>query len=177
MDYADWIRRHRRTVSIPVVALALWLSKFQPKYLWLSLLLVFSGEALRIWASGHLRKDQVLTTGGPYRMIRNPLYLGSFLIALGFCLIAGSVWIWILFAIYFTVCYLPVIQYEERILREKFQTDYEDYAREVPAFYPALRPYQEPNSRFSMAQVMRNKEYNAVAGILAAYAFLILLKS
>jgi protein-S-isoprenylcysteine O-methyltransferase Ste14 len=177
MRYADWIRRHRRTVSIPVVALALWLARFQPKYLWLSLLLVFSGEALRIWAAGHLQKDQILSTGGPYRMIRNPLYLGSFLIALGFCLIAGSMWIWILFAIYFIVCYVPVIQYEERILREKFPTDYERYADEVPALYPTFKLYREPNTHFSMAQVIRNKEYNAVAGIIAAYAFLIFLKS
>lgn len=173
MKYAEWLRRNRRKVGIPLVIIALWLSHFDRRYLWLSLLLVVVGEGLRIWAAGHLQKDKTLTTGGPYRWIRNPLYLGSFLIAIGFCLVAGSVWIWILVTAYFVLCYLPVIWYEEGVLAEKFPDDYLAYAEAVPGLYPGWKGYEKSNSKFSLQQVIKNKEYNALLGILLAYLFLI----
>jgi len=135
--------------------------------------LVCAGEAIRLWAAGHLQKEQVMTTGGPYRMIRNPLYLGSFLIAIGFCLIAGSLWIWIFLIAYFLLCYIPVIRFEESILQEKFGRGYSEYATTVPALYPTPRLYPESTTKFSWKQVLRNKEYNAVIGIILIYAFLI----
>lgn len=177
MKYAEWLRRNRRTLGIPLVIIALWLSHFDRYYLWPSLILVVVGEGLRIWAAGHLQKDKTLTTGGPYRWIRNPLYLGSFLIALGFCLVAGSLWIWILVAAYFVLCYLPVIRYEEIFLAEKFPEDYPKYAEAVPGLYPGLRGYGKSSSKFSVRQVIKNKEYNALFGILLGYIFLVFLRS
>jgi protein-S-isoprenylcysteine O-methyltransferase Ste14 len=177
MTYSEWIRRHRRTIGIPLVALALWLAHFDRRYLWASVMLVAVGEGLRIWAAGHLRKDQSLATGGPYRWIRNPLYLGSFLIALGFCLIGGSIWIWIIVTAYFLLCYLPVIRYEENVLAEKFPNDYQKYKNEVPGLYPGFKPYSSADSKFSLQQAIRNKEYNAILGILLGYACLIFLRS
>jgi protein-S-isoprenylcysteine O-methyltransferase Ste14 len=173
--YADWIRRHRRNVGIPLVAVTLLLSHYQPRLLIASLVLVVSGELLRVWSAGHLRKEQVLTTGGPYRLIRNPLYLGSFLIAAGFCLVAGSWWVWGLAVSYFVFCYVPVIRFEEKILREKF-SDYGNYASRVPAFYPTFRPFTPATTRFSFRQALRNGEYNAVLGIVAGYLLLIFLR-
>jgi protein-S-isoprenylcysteine O-methyltransferase Ste14 len=173
---AEWLRRHRRTLGIPLVLAALLLSHFDRRFLWPSLILVGLGEALRIWAAGHLRKDQSLTTGGPYRWIRNPLYLGSFLIAIGFCLVAGSIWVWILVAAYFLVCYLPVIRYEEKALSEKFPNDYREYADAVPGLYPHWKPYGKSSSKFSIRQAFRNKEYNALLGILLGYLALLLLQ-
>ena len=175
-DYSAWLRRHRRNIGIPLVVAAFALSRFDETYLLPGILLVAFGEALRFWAAGHLRKDQTLTTGGPYRLIRNPLYLGSFFMAVGFCLIAGSVWVWILVLLYFVLCYIPVIRYEERTLREKFGEEFARYSSLVPAFYPTVRMYPFSNSRFSFQQAMKNKEYNAVLGILAAFGILILLR-
>lgn len=175
MSYSEWIRKHRRDLGIPLVIAAVVLSHYRGELLLPSLLLVIAGEALRIWSAGNLRKEQVLTTGGPYRFIRNPLYLGSFLITVGFCLIAGSWWVWCLALGYFLLCYVPVIRWEERILREKFQ-DYADYARAVPAFYPTLRWYSPATTRFSFRQAIRNKEYNAVLGICLGYLLLIFLR-
>jgi protein-S-isoprenylcysteine O-methyltransferase Ste14 len=173
--YSDWIRKHRRTLGIPLVVAAIVLAHYRPELLMPSLVLVIAGEALRIWSAGHLCKEQLLTTGGPYRFIRNPLYLGSFLITIGFCLIAGSLWVWILALCYFLFCYVPVIRWEEKILREKFR-DYADYARAVPAFYPTVRLYRPATTRFSVRQAIRNKEYNAVLGICAGYLLLAFLR-
>ena len=173
-NYSQWIRRHRRNLGIPLVIASLILAKFQPQFLWISLMLVCAGEAIRVWAAGHLRKEQVMTTGGPYRIIRNPLYLGSFLIAIGFCLVAGSIWIWMFMIGYFLLCYIPVIRFEESILREKFGTPYSEYAAAVPALYPTLRLYPESSTKFSWQQVLRNREYNAVIGIIIIYALLVL---
>ena len=170
-----WLRRHRRTLGIPLVIAAIFLAHFNNAYLLPAILLISAGEGLRFWAAGHLRKDQRLTTGGPYRFIRNPLYLGSFFLAIGFCLIAGSVWVWALVVLYFVFCYIPVIRYEEHTLHEKFGDDFAAYASRVPAFYPTLKMYPLTSTRFSLDQAIKNKEYNAILGILAAFALLILL--
>ena len=172
--YAEFIRRQRRNIGIPLVLISLYLVRFVAPYLWISLAFVVTGEAIRIWAAGHLHKEQILTTGGPYRMIRNPLYLGSFLIAIGFCGIAGSNWVWILMIGYFLLCYIPVIRYEEGILRKKFGATFTNYAAAVPAFYPSLPLYPQSSTTFSWQQVIRNKEYNAVIGIIVIYLLLFL---
>ena len=172
--YSEWVRRHRRNLGIPLIVAALLLSQFQRQHFWMSVLFVAAGEALRIWAAGHLRKEQMLTTGGPYRFIRNPLYLGSLFLCAGFCLVTGSLWIWLLVPAYFLLCYLPVIRYEESILRQKFSNDFPAYAAAVPAFYPTFKMHPGATTTFSWRQVIKNKEYNAVLGILLGYAYLFL---
>jgi protein-S-isoprenylcysteine O-methyltransferase Ste14 len=174
--YSEWIRRHRRTIGIPIVLTALFLAKFEGRFLWISIPLVGLGEAIRIWAAGHLRKEQLITTGGPYRIIRNPLYIGSFLIAIGFCTIAGSIWIWLLAIAYFAFCYLPVIQFEENTLQQKFGANYSAYASVVHAFRPGFHLYPHSSTEFSWKQAFQNKEYNALIGILAAYVYLLAVK-
>jgi protein-S-isoprenylcysteine O-methyltransferase Ste14 len=171
----EWMRRHRRNIGIPFIVVSLLLARFDDRYLMLSVLLATTGELLRIWSAGHLRKEEVLTTGGPYRWIRNPLYLGSFLITGGFCLIAGSLWIWLLAVTYFGLCYAPVIRYEERVLAAKFPDEFPQYAAAVPALYPTVKSYPHKSTRFSWQQVLVNKEYNAVIGILIAYAYFLFL--
>ncbi len=175
-DTPAFLRRHRRTIGIPLVIAALLLARYNSRFLILSLILVTIGELIRIWASGHLQKEKILTTGGPYRFIRNPLYLGSFLIAIGFGLVCGSIWVWILIVAYFVLVYIPVIKYEEMTLREKFQ-EYPAYANQVPAFYPTLSPYSTSTTQFSYRQAWRNREYNAVLGIIAVYIILIFVSS
>lgn len=176
MSYSEWMRNNRRNIGIPVVIAAGWLAHLNPDQAFVSVILVVCGEMLRIWAAGHLRKEQILTTGGPYCFIRNPLYLGSFFIAIGFCLISDSIWIWVITIGYFLLCYIPVIHYEEKILAEKFPEDFYQYKAAVPAFYPTIKLYHERTTQFSYKQVIKNREYNAVLGIMLVYAFLILLR-
>src|SRR5689334_19238126 len=114
MTYTEWMRRYRRLVGIPFLIAALLLAHFKLRFLYPGLAVILCGELLRIWAAGHLKKEEILTTGGPYRFIRNPLYLGSLLIGLGFFLISDSYWILLLIALYFLISYIPVIRYEER---------------------------------------------------------------
>lgn len=176
MQTSAFLRRHRRTIGIPLVLAALLLARYNPRFLIPSLILVTIGELIRIWAAGHLQKEKILTTGGPYRFIRNPLYLGSFLIAVGFGLISGSIWVWILIVAYFVLVYIPVIKYEETILREKF-SEYAAYVEKVPALYPTFFPYSTSTTQFSFEQAWRNREYNAVLGIACAYIILIFVSS
>jgi protein-S-isoprenylcysteine O-methyltransferase Ste14 len=129
------------------------------------------GLALRAWAAGHLAKNQQLTTGGPYAHVRNPLYLGTLVVAAGLALACRSLGLAILFALVFLFIYLPVIVLEEQHLRELFP-DFERYAQTVPAFLPCGKRFAA-RSRFSWALYRKNQEYQALLGFVAGMAWLI----
>ena len=166
------MRRYRRLVGIPFLIAAFLLAHFKLRFLYPGLILVFLGELFRIWAAGHLRKEEILTTGGPYRLIRNPLYFGSLLIGLGFVLISASYWILLLIAIYFLISYLPVIGYEQTVLKEKFSDAFVEYSKSVPVFFPTFHPWKSPSTQFRWQQVWKNKEYSAIVGIVAVILLL-----
>ena len=92
------------------------------------------GEALRIWASGHIEKTRVLATGGPYAHTRNPLYMGSTLMAAGIALASASPWAALAGAVYFFAFYPSAIRDEARFLATRFPDTFAPWAREVPAF-------------------------------------------
>jgi len=106
------------------------------------------GEALRIWASGHIEKTRVLATGGPYAHTRNPLYLGSTLMAAGIALAAASPWAALAGAVYFLAFYPSAIRGEAAFLATRFPDTFGPWAREVPAFLPRLTPGGPRASRF-----------------------------
>lgn len=139
--------------------------------------LALLGEALRLWASGHIEKTQRLATGGPYAHTRNPLYVGSVLMAAGVAAAARSPWVAAAVAAYFLAFYPAVIREESAFLARKFGEAYAAWAREVPAFLPRLRPAGPRETRFSWARVRANREWRAalaiplVMGILAARAY------
>jgi len=134
------------------------------------------GLATRAASSGYLRKDERLTTTGPYARTRNPLYLGSALLAAGF-MIAGLSWVaGVLVGIYFAVFYYAVMRSEERDLRERFGPAFDEYAARVPLFLPRFgraAPELEAES-FSWAQYRRNREYQALIGTIAGLGSLCL---
>lgn len=124
------------------------------------------GLLLRAWAAGHITKDRRLTTTGPYAWVRNPLYLGSLVSAVGFAIAARSPLLAILFAGYFLLLYLPAIQLEEQHLRDLFP-EYTAYAAQVPALIPRLRrPAGGEGFRWGLYRY--NREYQALLGFLAA---------
>lgn len=131
----------------------------------LGLGLVLTGLALRSWAAGILRKQEQLTTGGPYALFRHPLYIGSFLMMVGFCtLIDDAENIWVVLGP-FVGLYLLGIFAEERMLRKRFSVAWREYARTVPRFLPRrLRP--EVLAPWSRAQWLKNREYRAVTATL-----------
>jgi protein-S-isoprenylcysteine O-methyltransferase Ste14 len=145
--------------------------------LW-SLLGTVPGVALRAYASGYVTKNTELTTTGPYAYTRNPLYLGSMLIAFGFAVAAHSWWIALALAVLFALIYLPTIRSEEEFLRGHF-SDYGEYARRVPRLFPRLTAATAVmgggfSGGFSGALYRKHREYNAALGTLTIYAVLLL---
>ena len=135
------------------------------------------GLALRAWASGYLRKNDRLATSGPYAHTRNPLYLGSFLIGLGFSIAAGRLYLGVLFLVLFLGIYVPVMRIESATLRKLFGERFEQYQRAVPLLVPRLSPYQDQESdraKFDASLYRRYREYRAALGLIAAWALLAL---
>jgi protein-S-isoprenylcysteine O-methyltransferase Ste14 len=150
---------------------------------WLSLFAGFAiaavGILVRALASGHIRKNAALATTGPYAYTRNPLYLGSIIIALGFIVAARNLWIGLAAIAMFAFIYLPVIAAEEKYLRSAFP-GYDLYAGQVPRFLPRLTPYRpltaedEEAGGFSSALYLRHREYNAAVGSVLMLGALVL---
>lgn len=169
-------RRIRVPLGFVFAAFFLWLARPSWVFLVLSLLLVLPGLWLRGYASGYVKKNAEVTMSGPYAFTRNPLYLGSMLIAFGFALAARSVWIAIALAVLFAVIYVPVIRSEEAFLRSKF-AGYDEYAARVPRLIPRLRMQELSASAeggFSSELYGKHREYNALIGAAAIYAALLL---
>lgn len=136
-----------------------------------SLILVLPGLWLRAYASGYVKKNAELTTTGPYAHTRNPLYLGSMLIAFGFAGAAASWIIAVALAVLFAVIYGPTIQSEETFLRAHF-AEFEQYARQVPRLLPrptGARLGSGSAGRFSLALWLKHREYNSLIGAAAIY--------
>jgi protein-S-isoprenylcysteine O-methyltransferase Ste14 len=139
-----------------------------------SLILVVPGLWLRAYASGYVKKNAELTSTGPYAHTRNPLYLGSMLIAFGFAGAAASWIIAVALGVLFAVIYVPTIQSEESYLRAHFP-DFDEYARQVPRLLPRPTPARMRGSsagKFSIDLWRKHREYNSLIGATAIYAAL-----
>jgi protein-S-isoprenylcysteine O-methyltransferase Ste14 len=135
------------------------------------------GLALRAWAAGHIRKNAELAVSGPYAYTRNPLYLGSFLLGIGFTVASGQPLLGLLFAALFLGIYLPVMRVESATLAGLFGEDYKRYASAVPLFIPRLWPYRDarvPDVKFDPSLYLRYREYRAALGLLIAWSLLAL---
>jgi protein-S-isoprenylcysteine O-methyltransferase Ste14 len=145
-----------------------------PASLTLGLPVALLGEVLRLWASGHIEKTKALATGGPYAHTRNPLYVGSLLMAIGVAVAAASPWVALVAAVYFLAFYPSVMREEADFLAKKFGEEYAAWAAAVPLFLPRLTPAGPRSSRFDWARVRQNREWRtaiavpAVAGLLFA---------
>jgi protein-S-isoprenylcysteine O-methyltransferase Ste14 len=101
------------------------------------------GLLIRAWASGHIRKNQTLAVSGPYAYTRNPLYLGSLILGVGFCVAAGVWWLALGFGALFLGVYLPVMRVEAEDLIGLFGDEYREYARNVPLFFPRFQGWKK----------------------------------
>jgi len=169
-SYADRVAKLRVPFGFLLVAAFAWFSRPTMGSLMFGLPVSIGGLALRAWAAGHLAKNSQLARSGPYASVRNPLYIGTLLVAAGLVLASRSVGLGILFAAFFGLIYLPVIQLEEQHLRSLFP-EYADYAREVPALLPRLRTSR--GAAFSRQLYLKNREYEALLGFLVGVALLV----
>jgi len=133
------------------------------------------GLVIRGWAAGTIRKDRELTTTGPYAFTRNPLYLGTLFLGTGITL-AGGQWYWpVMFLGFYLTVYAKTMRQEAELLTSMFGEHYRHYAAHVPALIPRWSPYRAPGSPgggFTFAQYVRNREWEALLGALAGFAFL-----
>jgi protein-S-isoprenylcysteine O-methyltransferase Ste14 len=130
------------------------------------------GVLLRAMASGHVKKNEELATTGPYAYCRNPLYLGSIIIAIGFAIASRDVSVAIAIVLLFVAIYVPVIRSEEVFLRRHFP-EFEDYARRVPRLLPRTVWWSGLTAGFSRALYKQHREYNAFIGAAAMLAALV----
>jgi protein-S-isoprenylcysteine O-methyltransferase Ste14 len=185
----DWITRWQkvaRRIRVPLgfvtaglYLFELWRHAPRTAAIGWSLLLVIPGLWLRGYASGYVKKNEELATSGPYAYTRNPLYLGSMLIAAGFAMALLSWMVGLVLAVGFLVIYVPVIASEERFLRATFP-QFAEYCRRVPRILPrfgrANGTGQEESGRFSLALYLKHREYNALLGVLLLYLSLAFLR-
>jgi len=169
--YADFVARLRVTTGFILVLAFAWFSQPDVQSLILGVPVSLAGLLLRGWATGHLQKDARLAESGPYAYLRNPLYVGTLLVAAGF-VIASRRWLLAaLFAAFFVLIYLPAIQLEEQHLARLFP-NYAAYCTRVPSLWPTFHPAKS-DARFQWSLYVRNREYQAALGFLAGVAFLI----
>ena len=158
-----WIARRRVPLGFLAGALAMGLAKPGPRSLAIGAVVAVSGELFRLWAAGHLEKGREVTVSGPYRLTRHPLYAGSTLIGAGLAIASASILVVMLVLAYLAITLHAAIRTEEAHLTQKFG-----------GAYPAYREGRGPHvsRRFSVARVIRNREYRAVIGLAAALALL-----
>jgi protein-S-isoprenylcysteine O-methyltransferase Ste14 len=158
-----WLARRRVAMGFIAGLAAIWLSQPTPRTLLIGAAIAVLGEAMRIWAAGHLEKGREVTVSGPYRLTRHPLYLGSTLIGVGLAIASASVVVAVLVAAYLTVTLTAAIATEEAHLTAKFGDAYPEYRDGRAAGV---------SRRFSVSRAMRNREYRAMIGLAAVLALL-----
>ena len=134
--------------------------------------IAFIGVAIRAWASGHIRKAKTLAVTGPYARTRNPLYVGSFILGVGFTVAAGVWWLAGLFIALFLGIYLPVMRVEARDMQRIFGAEFEEYERQVPLFIPRLTAWKKGDGEFDFQLYLQYREYRAAIGAAVAIAVL-----
>ena len=170
-----WSRIARRIrVPLGFVFAAVYLWRARPTWMSLAVgaLIAVAGLSLRAIASGHVDKNEELAVTGPYAYVRNPLYLGSIVLAAGFAVTARDVLIAMLMAAVFVLIYVPTIRSEEHYLRNRF-TEYRDYAGRVPRLFPRALGLRGMMDGFSRALYMKHREYNSLFGAAAMWAALV----
>ena len=155
------LARWRVPMGFVCAGIVFWLARPTPRALATGGAIALVGEAIRIWAAGHLEKGREVTQSGPYRLTRHPLYLGSAIIALGAAVATAHAGAMLLIGAYMAATILGAIRHEETSMRASFGDQYDAYAQSRGE--AVERP-------FSLARAMKNKEHKAVAGLAAVAA-------
>lgn len=162
---AEALARRRVPLGFVAAACAFWLARPTRRSIAAGALVAAAGEALRIWAAGHLEKGREVTRSGPYRLVRHPLYAGSTLMGIGLAIAAAHLGVALIVAAYLAVTLGAAIRTEETYLRARFGDQYDAYR--AGATTDAAR-------RFSLDRALRvNREHRALIGLAVAIALLL----
>lgn len=189
MKIGEFAFRYRAVVLLPLAFVLIALATPTLESFCIGILVALLGEVLRIWGAGYVgdkSRDTVvqakeLIIAGPYRYVRNPLYLANTLMAVGFVIIAsGNMWSWkfvtlllLILCSYFLV-YGIIISYEEKFLRQQYGKNYDDYLRSVPRWIPRISPYTQNKGSYSWRDI-RHAEIHTVI-LLVIMTIIMLLK-
>lgn len=150
------LARWRVALGFVMATVVLWLATPTWRSMAIGTAVALMGEALRLWAAGHLEKSKEVTRSGPYRYTRHPLYLGSTLLGIGLAATSNRVEVMVLVALYLATTLTAARRSEEAHLREKFGDAYDAYAEKRAA--PMDRP-------FSWARAVHNREHHTMIGL------------
>jgi len=150
-------------------------------YFWFGAAIAIFGELIRVWASSYIVKLDRLTTDGPYRATRNPLYLGSFIMGTGLLIISMNLTLAVVYYVLFLIVYPATMSAEKKELQKKFGDYYLEYQQGTPGFFPTFESFGEAFSNFRfffsnfgsrIKSFLKNREYN---GVLAVTVVLLIL--
>jgi protein-S-isoprenylcysteine O-methyltransferase Ste14 len=158
------IARLRVALGFTCGVLVFWLARPTKTTIVAGLIVAAIGEAVRFWAAGHLNKSREVTRSGPYRFVAHPLYVGSSIIGAGLAIASGRMAVVAIVAVYLVVTLTAAIRNEEAFLRRAFGGDYDAYRRSGVV---------DTTRRFSLSQALANREYRALAGLLAALLLMV----
>jgi hypothetical protein len=164
------LARRRVPLGFLSALLVIWLARPTGITLAIGAAIAVVGEALRIWAAGHLNKSREVTSSGPYRFFAHPLYVGSAIMGAGLAVASNNVLVAAIIAVYLGATIGAAIRSEEAYLRSRFGDGYTRYRSGDSASNRA----GIQTRRFSPAQAMANREYRAVTGLLVAMLLLLL---
>jgi hypothetical protein len=172
LSWSRIARRIRVPLGFAFAAFYLWRARPSRMSLIVGMAIAALGLGVRAVSSGHVNKNEELAMTGPYAYVRNPLYLGSIVIALGFAVAARDILIAVLIVVMFVLIYVPTIRSEERYLRTRFP-EYAAYAEAVPCLIPRRVPLGGMSGDFSRELYLKHREYNASFGAVAMLAALV----
>ena len=186
MDIRERIFNYRSYTPIPLAIAVIVLAETTIWSFFLGLIVVFLGESIRVWGVSYAGSAtrttsgagaEVLVTNGAFAYVRNPLYLGNFILSLGICIMAWAwmPWMVLLYIALFAFQYGLIISLEEDYLRKKFAESYEDYYQNVPRFIPQMKPYQNRTNITPNIKKALQSEKSTFANIVA-FSILILLR-
>jgi protein-S-isoprenylcysteine O-methyltransferase Ste14 len=170
-------KRMRKIRRIPIFIGAVLLVIFAKPNLTgmtVGIILILFGEAIRIWAAGHLQKNEILTVTGPYAYVKNPLYIGTILITTGFCIFANNIYLLAAATLVFCFHYIP---HKKRMegdrLRKIFGSSYDDYDQKVPEYIPTWTPYSKEKVSWQFRNFIENSEEGILLIILAGILLIV----
>jgi len=159
------LARYRVALGGLMAALTLWFAHPTGASLAAGAIIASLGAALRLWAAGHVEKSREVTSSGPYRYTRHPLYLGSTIVGIGVAVAAGNPWLGLAIVGYLATTLTAAMKAEEAHLREKFGDAYDRYAsKQAPMMARS----------FSWERAWRNREHHALAGLIGGLSLLAL---
>ena len=170
----SWKRKGRRIPLFIGAILVVIFAKPQFPGILIGLIFIFLGEGIRIWAAGHLQKNEVLTVTGPYAYVKNPLYIGSIFITAGFCILADN--IYFLAGAFFMFCF-HYIPYKRKVegdrLRKIFGNQFVDCDEKVPDYLPRWTPYSHEKISWQFRCFIENSEEGILLLVLAGIVLIL----